>query len=116
MKKLIIFALFLLCTSSYAQFQDSDGDLISIWQPPLEGNPVRNYLLSYTVQNIVDSIIIETVNLKDSSVALSNIGDWAILNIWAISILDDTSNVAISDTAYYDLGIGIDPPSGVAWE
>jgi len=116
MKKLvfIMLALVLVASVANAQFRDEDGQLAAAWSPPTWGNPVSHYVLDYEI-NGIQGPVVETAGLLDSTVVLGVVGDWSILSIVAISIFDDTSTVAQSDTAYYALNTGVGPPTGVIW-
>lgn len=117
MKKVfLILVAFGLVMNVFAAVKDSDGNLIATWNPPQFGNPVAKYVLKYTINGVIDSITTEVLapNTEDSSVVLTNPGDWAVYNIVAISIFDDTSVTVTSDTVYFDMGF-IDPPTGVTW-
>lgn len=114
---LIIFLLPLLGSSALAQFNDHDGHLVATWSPPSYGNTLDHYIWSYTVNGVIDSVtgISPSDATVDSSVVLAEVGHWAIFNIRAVSVLNDTSLVAVSDTAYYNTEQGIGPPTGVNW-
>ena len=95
--------LLLLASFSQAQFIDYDGHLLITWSEPQSGNPLDYYYWSYTINGIVDSITgtSSADDTLDNSVSLANSGDWAIFNIKAVSIFNDTSTSVSSDTACY---------------
>ncbi len=100
-----------------AQFNDHDGMLTATWSPPEFGNPLDHYIWSYEINAVTDSLAGESPagDTLETSAVLADIGDWAIFHIRAISIMNDTSVVAVSDTAYYNPETGIGPPTGVNW-
>lgn len=107
-----------------AQFKDDDGQLTAIWETPAcltsvppTCNPLKNYELWYytNISGVVDSLQVFTTDLSDSSIILPNVGDYAWYRIRSVSVVDDYSAWVTSDTAYFDLGTGIDPPAGVTW-
>ena len=118
MKKLmIVFILMLAPALAFGQFYDHDGILKVTWSAPSEGNPLDHYIWSYNINGVVDSItgsaaIADTIN---EEVTLANYGDWAIFNVQAVSIFDDVSAPAVSDTAFYKSEEGISPPRFVNW-
>lgn len=117
MKTTLLICLLVLSVQANAQFNDHDGQLDVSWQAPDFGNPLDHYFWSYEVNSVVDSLTGQS-NAQDtleSSMVLATVGDWAIFRIWAVSTFDDTSIVAISDTAYYNPEEGIGPPTGVNW-
>ena len=118
MKRLFVLILLLSIPSiASAQFNDHDGQLDVTWQAPDYGNPLDHYIWSYTINNVADSVTgtSSAEDTLDNSVTLADVGDWAIFYIHAVSVVNDTSEVAISDTAYYNTEDGIGPPSGVTW-
>jgi hypothetical protein len=118
MKKiLLVMFLLILPSIALAQFNDHDGHLEVIWQEPEYGNPLDHYIWSYTINSVVDSVTGTSAaeDTLENSVTLAEVGDWALFYIRAISTVNDTSEVAISDTAYYNTGTGIGPPVGVTW-
>jgi len=118
MKKfLIILLIAFISPSAFAQFNDHDGILVATWSPPSYGNTLDHYFWVYTINGIVDSVMGTSPAdaTTDSTVTLANIGDWALFSISAVSVVNDTSTVAVSDTAYYDTEQGIGPPTGVNW-
>ena len=118
MKKLFIvlamIAIFSLGAS--AEFKDSDGNMVLAWQHNNTKNPLKHFVVRYTINNVLDSIIITTTFLEDSTCVLFNPGDSVNASVQAISIFGDSSDIAYSDVAYYDVGTGIDPPSGILWK
>jgi hypothetical protein len=118
MKKfLAVLLIFIIAPNALAQFNDHDGHLVATWSPPSYGNTLDHYFWSYTVNGVVDSVTGTSPAdaTIDSTVVLAEIGHWAVFNIWAVSVINDTSVVAVSDTAYYDTEQGIGPPTGVNW-
>jgi hypothetical protein len=118
MKKLILLLMLLaLPAVANAQFFDNDGQLEVIWAAPDYGNPLDHYVWSYEINGVADSVSGTAVSgaTSDNSVALAEIGHWAVFRIRAVSTVSDTSVVIVSDTAYYNLGTGIGPPTGVTW-
>ena len=118
MKRLFVLILLLAIPSiTSAQFNDHDGQLEVTWQPPDYGNPLDHYIWSYTINSVADSVTGTSAaeDTLDNSVTLADVGDWAIFYIRAVSVVNDTSEVVVSDTAYYDTEDGIGPPSGVTW-
>ncbi len=117
--RVLLLLLLLLAVPSLvnAQFNDTDGQLQASWQAPDYGNPLDHYIWSYTVNGVVDSITGSSASdvTTDNSVTLATVGDWAVFSIRAVSTVNDTSVVVVSDTAYYNLGTGIGPPTGVTW-
>lgn len=99
-----------------AQYFDDDGKLVAEWQPPTYGNPVAGYLLKYEINSVVDSVVVFTTALADSTVALLTPGDSALVRVQAISVFSDTSSVVTSDVAYYKIGTGIGPINGLIWK
>jgi hypothetical protein len=108
LKKILILMasieLLLLSLAGYvmAQFYDQDGHLTIGWDPPSYGTPISNYIWSYEINGSLDSIRGNSPSDArfDSSVTLLNHGDWALFFIKAISIYNDTSSIAYSDTAF----------------
>lgn len=104
---------------------DDDGILGAAWSAPAVGNVPTGYALSYTINDITDSITTEVIGLTDSSVVLNNVGDWALLNVrsyfeyWS-EFQQQTVRVysvmAVSDTVIFDQVISVDPPTGIHWE
>jgi hypothetical protein len=118
MKKLLLLILMLALSSiAFAQFNDHDGQLEVTWQPPEYGNPLSHYIWSYKINGVADAItgISEAADTLENSATLANVGDWAIFYIRAISVVNDTSEMIVSDTAYYNTETGIGPPIGVTW-
>jgi hypothetical protein len=117
--KFPLFSLLLLLMPalSQAQFFDHDGQLEITWAEPGYGNPLDHYIWSYTINGVTDSITGTSAAgaTADSSVTLNEVGHWAVFHIRAVSTVSDTSVVVVSDTAYYNLGTGIGPPTGVTW-
>jgi len=107
----------LTAATAKAQFNDRDGHLVISWQAPDYGNPLDHYIWSYDINGTTDSLTgTSAANATaDSTVTLSDVGDWAIFTIRAISVVGDTSEAVVSDTAYYNTGDGIGPPRGVTW-
>ncbi len=104
---------------------DTDGILGAAWDAPAVGNVPTGYALSYTINGVADSVGADVSGLKDSSVVLSGMGDWAVLNIrsymsyWSNFNQDSIkvySVVAVSDTVMFEEIIDIDPPTGIRWE
>lgn len=118
-KILLVMFLLILPSMALAQFNDHDGLLEVIWQEPDTsiGNPLDYYIWSYTITSVVDSVTGTSAaeDTLENSVTLAEVGDWALFYIRAISTVNDTSEVAVSDTAYYNTGTGIGPPRGVTW-
>lgn len=122
MKKFFVYCALSLCFAfsdwgyAYSQFKDTDGQLALGINWPGHSIELRNFLISYEVNGIQDATIVETVATIDSSIFLQNEGDWAVARIWAISVLDDTSDVFVSDTAYRALSTGSEyPPATGTW-
>jgi hypothetical protein len=119
MKNLLIVAILIMLPAlAAAQFYDTDGHLVISWQAPATGSPLDHYIWSYTINGVVDSVqgVTAASGVRDSSVTLAQVGNWAIFKIRAVSIFSDTSVVVSSDTAYYNPGQGIGPPRGVTWQ
>ncbi|MCD6162125.1 MAG: hypothetical protein J7K40_06900 [candidate division Zixibacteria bacterium] len=116
-KALILLFLLILPITALAQFNDHDGHLAVTWQAPDYGNPLDHYIWSYTINGVVDSLtgVSPAEDIQENSVILTNVGDWALFTIRAISTVDDTSEAIVSDTVYYNTGLGIGPPRGVNW-
>lgn len=112
---IVIFGL--IPAAVLARFNDLDGHLVVTWQPPAYGNPLHHYIWSYTINGVTDSLrgTSPAADTLNNSVTLSNVGDWAIFHIRAVSTVNDTSSAAVSDTAFYNTGLGIGPPRGVTW-
>ncbi len=118
MKKLTLLLMLLaLPAVANAQFFDNDGQLEVEWAAPDYGNPLDHYIWSYEINGVADSVTGTSVAVAttDNSVILAEIGHWAVFSIRAVSTVSDTSVVMVSDTAYYNLGTGIGPPTGVTW-
>ena len=118
MRKIVLIALLLVMpVTGSAGFFDNDGQLEITWAAPSYGNPLDHYIWSYTVNGVVDSVAGSSAAgvTSDNSVTLAQVGDWAVFQIRAVSTVNDTSTVVVSDTAYYNLGTGIGPPTGVTW-
>lgn len=117
MKRFLLLIMLCVPTAAFAQFNDHDGQLVSRWHAPAFGAPVDHYIWSYTINGVADSIagIAAANDTLNNAVSLSVIGNWAIFNIAAVSIFGDTSEAAVSDTAYYNPESGIGPPEGVTW-
>jgi hypothetical protein len=109
--------IFFIPMAALAQTHDHDGHLFACWLPPDSGAPLDHYIWSYTINGVPDSVqgIAPGADTTNSDVTLTNIGDWAIFRIRAVSVMNDTSDWAASDTAIYDPGGGIGPPRGVNW-
>jgi len=120
MKKTLFILLFAVlmfgATGASAQHHDPDGDMILSWEHNNLGNPLRHFLVRYTINSVPDSIISVTTFLEDSTIVLLIPGDSVFASIQAISIFDDSSDVKYSDMAYFSVGTGIDPPSGILWK
>lgn len=116
-KVLILMLLLVLPVSVLAQFNDHDGNLVVTWEAPDYGNPLDHYTWSYTINGVVDSLtgVSPSSAVQENSAILANVGDWAIFSIQAISVVDDSSDVIVSDTVYYNTELGIGPPRGVNW-
>lgn len=118
MRKLpILLFILLLPSMAAAQFNDHDGRLQATWSPPEYGNTLDHYIWSYEINSVADSVTGQSPaeDTLEISVTLMDIGDWAIFNIRAVSVVNDTSIVAVSDTAFYNMETGIGPPVGVNW-
>ena len=116
-KLLLLFLIIVLPSTAMAQFNDHDGQLEVIWSPPDFGNPLDHYIWTYEINGVADSVTGQSPgeDTLENSVTLTTIGDWAVFYIQAVSILNDTSIVAMTDTAYYNPETGIGPPVGVNW-
>jgi hypothetical protein len=117
MKKLAVGIFLLFPVIASAQFHDHDGLLSVNWQPPGVGNTLDHYQWAYIINGVPDSVVGTSAagDTLENSVALANIGDWAVFKVRAISVVYDTSTWAVSDTAYYNTETGIGPPRGVTW-
>ena len=78
---LIMLAMLIMVVTSKAADVDNDGILGAAWSAPVAGNVPTGYALAYTINGVSDSVVVEVVGLKDSSAVLTNIGDWALLDI-----------------------------------
>jgi len=117
MRKVYLSALLILVVGfsvSEAQFHDPDGILGAGLVYPTTGNPFDHFVVSYDINGVVDSIVVETTANFDSSVVLANPGDSCIARMIAISVFNDTSNVITSPIAYYADPSGIGDP-GFFW-
>ncbi len=116
-KLLISLVVVMLPAAALAQFHDHDGHLRVRWSAPSTGNPLASYIWSYTINGVADSITgtAPAADTTNSAVTLAQIGNWAIFKIRAVSVVNDTSVWAISDTAFYNTDIGIGPPRLVNW-
>src|SRR5512140_2647090 len=110
MKKLLLLvALATLPALALAQFHDHDGHLVIRWSPPNTGNTLASYVWSYNINGRADSLTgtASATDTTNSSVTLTHVGDWAIFKIRAVSVVNDSSIWAVSDTAYYNTDSGI---------
>jgi len=122
----IVVIIFLFIAPSYAAVvNDNDGILGAVWDAPVSGNIPTAYVLSYTINGVQDSVQVEVSALRDSSVVLTNVGDWSVLNILSVydywsEILQQTVRVQsteiVSDTVTYSTDVSVNPPTGVRWE
>jgi hypothetical protein len=110
MKNILMLVLLVIPSLSAARVAFDNGDLIIAWLPPDQGNPLDHYIWTYTINGIEDSITgwSSARTTSDSSAVLTNVGDWAVFKIRAISIISDTSIQVISDTAVLLESQGID--------
>lgn len=110
MKKIFLLVFLAIPSVLAALDPTENGDLIVAWQPPDQGNPLDHYIWTYTINGVDDSIIgwSSAQTTAESSAVLTNVGDWAVFKIRAISTLSDTSIQAISDTAILLETQGID--------
>lgn len=116
-----LFTFVIIGITAFAGYIDDDGQLGLKWQAPVSGNPISGYNIHYDINGTYDSIqvTVDANVLKDSSVVLSSLGEWAVGNVRAFSIIGDTiiySDWVSSDTAYFALPTGTNPPTLVGWE
>lgn len=123
----LLVMLSLFCASGVMAdtVEDVDGILGAAWDAPVIGNSPTTYVLSYNINGILDSVSLETANVKDSSVVLSNSGDWAVLEISSIyeywseylqQTVREQSTSVFSDTVTFSGTVSVNPPTGVHWE
>jgi hypothetical protein len=120
----VLLVTLLLVSVSSAATNDSDGILGAAWDAPLTGSAPTGYELIYRI-NGTDLSPLYTAGVRDSSVVLANVGDWATLTVrsyhdyWS-EFVQDTIRVysvsAISDTVVFDQAVTVDPPTGIHWE
>jgi hypothetical protein len=110
MKKISLLLFLAIPSLLSAQVPADSGNFIIAWMPPDQGNPLDHYIWTYTINGVDDSIIgwSSAQTTRDSSAVLTNVGDWAVFKIRAISTLSDTSIQVISDTAILLESQGID--------
>jgi len=107
--------------SVQAQFYDLDGQLSLTWTAPNPATnpPLKDYIVTYYTfdygTSVYDTSQVATTNVFDSTVNLVSQGSWCYAELQSRDYLDRVSSVVVSDTAYYDAGIGIDPPTGPTW-
>jgi hypothetical protein len=106
--RLIIFIL-IIHSVSFGQSghsYDHDGHLTITWSSPGFGDPAAYYEWSYNINGQTGALTGTTQAgdpLRDTSVILDQIGDWAVFSVRVFSIYGDSSEWVISDTVvYYD--------------
>ena len=123
-KMMIVLMLVSLPVMVGAVSIDTDGILGAAWDAPGVGNVPTGYVLKYII-NGVDSVDVECIGLKDSSVVLTNVGDWAILGMqsyyeyWSSyngEMVRVFSSTVVSDTIVFEEAVVVDPPAGIRWE
>lgn len=115
MKAWVIVGCIVLIASAAFAYSDHDGALKIQWVHPTGGNPLDHYEWSYDINGVTDSLTGTTTGTVENSVTLGAVGDYAVFRIRAISTIGDVSSYAVSDTAFFDTELGIDPPSGLTW-
>ncbi|MEW6411008.1 MAG: T9SS type A sorting domain-containing protein [Candidatus Zixiibacteriota bacterium] len=97
-----------------SQSVDSDGHLLVRWGPPPYGDNLDHYAWSYNINGVNDSVTGTSSSsvTQDNSVTLERPGDWAIFSIRAVSVYNDVSQAATSDTVSFMTVVGVDDPQG----
>ncbi len=122
-KILMICALILIggAFNANAQFYDIDGQLDLTWtapnpatNPPLKDFIITYYTFDYAI-SVQDTTQVITIAVSDGSINLTSQGSWCFAALQARDYQDRESIFTYSDTAFYDEGTGIDPPTGPTW-
>lgn len=107
MIKIFLTIVLIISTSAYTAVNDPDGVLNVEWSAPAYGKTVDHYIFSYDINGVTDSVTGSSLSgfTTDNSVTLENLGDFAVFKVRAVSVDDDTSSFAYSDTVIFSISL-----------